>query len=163
MKEIPLTQGQVALVDDHWFDILNQYKWRALWNVDTHSFYAYTSVGGRKNTKSLYMHRIVANTPKGMVCDHIHHNTLDNRESQLRNLTPKQSNMNMRLRKDNEIGIRGVRKTDSNCYTARLICEGKQVLQKNFKTVEEAIKARKDAEIKYFGEYTYMDNSEAQC
>jgi hypothetical protein len=163
MKEIPLTQNKIAIVDNHWFDILNQYKWKALWNVDTKSFYAATETGGKYNRKTLYMHRIVAKTPKGMVCDHINHDTLDNRESQLRNLTPKQSNMNMRLRKDNELGIRGVRKTDSGCYTARLICEGKKVLQKNFKTVEEAVKARKDAEAKYFGEFAYQENLEARC
>ena len=27
MKEIPLTQGKVALVDDEDFDRVNQYKW----------------------------------------------------------------------------------------------------------------------------------------
>ena len=163
MKEIPLTRNQVAIVDDHWYEELNKHKWKALWNVDTRSFYAATEVGGRLNKKTLYMHRIVAKTPKGMVCDLIHHITLDNRECELRNLTPKQSNMNMRLRKDNELGIRGVRKTDSGCYTARLICEGKKVLQKNFKTVEEAVRARKDAENKYFGEFAYQNDMEVSC
>jgi len=163
MKEIPLTRNKVAIVDDHWFDELNQYKWKALWNVDTHSFYAATEIGGRKNRKTLYMHRIVAKTPKGMVCDHIHHNTLDNRERELRNLTPKQSNMNMRLRKDNTLGIRGVRRNYSGSYTARLICGGKRVLQKNFITINEAIVARKDAEKKYFGKFAYQSDLEASC
>lgn len=27
MKQIQLTQGKVALVDDHWFKELNKYKW----------------------------------------------------------------------------------------------------------------------------------------
>jgi len=29
MKEIPLTQGKVAIVDDKDYDELNQYKWWA--------------------------------------------------------------------------------------------------------------------------------------
>lgn len=157
MKQIPLTQNQFALVDDHWFDYLNQDKWKALWNVDTQSFYAAREIwGGKKNRKTIYMHRVVAQTPDGMVCDHIHHNTLDNREEELRNLTPAQSNMNMRLRKDNQLGIRGVRKTDSGSYTARLIYNKKQVLCRNFRTVEEAVNARSEAEKQYFGEFAFQ-------
>lgn len=155
MKEIPLTRNQIAIVDDHWFDYLNQWKWKALWNKDTKSFYAATETGGRKNKKTLYMHRIVAKTPAGMICDHIHHNTLDNRECELRNVTPGQSNMNMRLRRDNRLGIRGVRKNIYGTYTARLIVEKKRVLQKNFNTLEEALNARIEAEKEYFGEFAY--------
>lgn len=38
MKEIPLTKGKVALVDDADFDELNQYKWYASRGRNT--FYA---------------------------------------------------------------------------------------------------------------------------
>lgn len=39
-KEIPLTQDQIVLVDDEWFDELNQYKWFAHYYPHTNSFYA---------------------------------------------------------------------------------------------------------------------------
>lgn len=159
MKKIPLTKNQFAIVDDHWYDFLNQWKWKAIWNVDTKSYYACRDVWNPviKKSKALYMHRVIAKTPEGMVCDHIHHNTLDNREEELRNLTPAQSNMNMRLRKDNRLGIRGVRQTDCGTYTARLICEGKKVLQRNFTNLEDAVRARKDAEKEYFGDFATPD------
>lgn len=159
MKTIPLTKNQVAIVDDHWYDFLNQWKWKAIWNVDTKSYYAARDKWNSKlkKAKSIYMHRVIANTPKGMICDHIYHDTLDNREAGLRNVTPGQSNMNMRLRKDNRLGIRGVRKTDCGSYTARLICAGKKVLQKNFNNLEDAVRARKEAERKYFGDFATPD------
>lgn len=154
MKAIPLTQGQFAIVDDYWFDYLSQWKWRAVWCKDIESYYA---VRTSKEGKTIYMHRIVAKTPQGMVCDHIHHKTLDNRECELRNVTPLQSNMNVKLRKDNQLGIKGVQKTAFGRYTARLAMGGKSLLHKNFPTLAEAMDARKNAERTYFGVFAHQD------
>lgn len=78
MKEIPLTRGQLAIVDDHWIDRLSRYNWAC-----SPSGYAYT----RSGAFTLYMHRLIAKTPKGMEADHINRNRLDNQESNLRNVT----------------------------------------------------------------------------
>lgn len=151
MKEIPLTQNQFAIVDDgYWFDYLNQWKWQARWAENTQSYYAIRSEGWRDNKKTILMSRVVAQTPDGMICDHINHNTLDNRESELRNVTPMQSNMNRKVFKNNKLGVKGVSKK-GNIYNARLSFQGKDVLDKNYPTIEEAIQARKEAEEKYFG------------
>lgn len=40
MKTIPLTQGQVALVDEGDFDSLNRFNWCAVWNSRSKTFYA---------------------------------------------------------------------------------------------------------------------------
>ncbi len=37
-----------------------------------------------KDSKQQYLHRLIMDNPTGMVVDHIHFNTLDNRKSQLR-------------------------------------------------------------------------------
>lgn len=159
MKTIRLTQEQVAIVDDgYWFEYLNQWKWFAKWNKTTQSFYAMRNEGKWPHQKTILMHRVVAQTPDGMWCDHIHHNTLDNREKELRNVTVSQSNMNIRVRKDSPTGIVGVyRRKNRSGYIARLNFEGKYVLDKLFPTIEEAISARKEAEKKYFGEFSNSD------
>ena len=81
MKEIILTQGQVALVDDEDFEYLNQWKWCAIKSRKTY----YT-------TRTIYipckmtviMHRIIMNTPLDMTVDHIDHNGLNNQKYNLR-------------------------------------------------------------------------------
>jgi len=101
------------------------------------------------------MHRVVAQTPKEMQCDHIHHNTLDNREEELRNVTQSQNMMNKRKHKNNKTGITGVHiRPDTGQYVAQLGFQGKYVLNKTFNTLEEAVQARKEAEKKYFGQYS---------
>lgn len=153
MKTIPLTQGQEAIVDDWWYEYLMQWKWSAMWNKDTQSFYAVRKEGSPHRRK-ISMHRMVAKTPDGMECDHIHHLTLDNRESELRNVTRSQNSMNQRIRNDNSSGVAGVHiRKGRGKYAAYLDFEGKRVLYKEFKTLEEAISARREAEKRYFGEF----------
>ena len=155
MKLISLSQNQFAIVDVfYWYDYLVQWKWSARWNKSTNSFYA-VRVEGKKN---IFMHRVVAKTPDGMYCDHIHHNTLDNRESELRNVTPSQSAMNRRKRRDNKLRIQGVcQPSGTKTYRAQLWFQGKRVLNKTFKTVEEAKKAYEQAVKKYHREFSNSD------
>lgn len=152
MKNIPLTKGQFVIVDDHWYDFLMQWKWRATWNEPTKSFYAVRT----QRKKNVLMHRVVAQTPDGMICDHRHHNTLDNREEELRNVTRSQSQANRGLNRKNKVGVTGVSQ-HPNCkgYRAILDFEGKTVLDKSFPKFEDAVAARQEAEKKYFGEFAY--------
>lgn len=76
-KLIQLTRGQVAIVDDHWFDRLSRYQWQCTKD-------GYACMSGRKH---VYMHRLVAATPTGLEADHINRNRLDNQEHNLRNVT----------------------------------------------------------------------------
>ena len=85
MIEIPLTQGQVALIDDEDYELVSQYKWYARWDPHTKSFRAVTTgrqLGGKR--KMTYMHRLIMNAQKGEQVDHVNHETLDNRKENLR-------------------------------------------------------------------------------
>lgn len=76
--------GKYALVDDSDYELVSQYKW----HFD--GGYATTSVHG----KTVYMHRLILNTPDGMYTDHKNHNKLDNRRSNIWVCTPTENNLN---------------------------------------------------------------------
>ena len=79
MKQIPLTQGKFAIIDDKDFEYLNQWKW----TYDGR--YAIRSVAFTVGKRSkIYMHRIILNTPVGMDTDHIDMNRLNNQRLNLR-------------------------------------------------------------------------------
>ncbi len=95
MKEIKLSKGKVALVDDEDFENLNQFKWIA-WKRKL-NFYARRT----KNTKGemFFMHHFVlGKPPKGMVTDHKDRNGLNNQRSNIRHCTQSENMMNTRRR-----------------------------------------------------------------
>lgn len=158
MKTIQLTQGQVALVDDDDYEWLSQYKWYARWDKYTKSYYAaraeYFPI-----RKTVYMAREVAKTPKGMICDHINHDTLDNRKENLRNVTNSQNLMNRKgAASNNKLGERCVRK-ERNGFRVQVSVGGKYVFNKTFRTLPDAIVARDDALKQYHGEYSPNENN----
>lgn len=150
MKKIELTQDQVALVDDEDYEYLSQWKWGAWWNKDTKSFYARRN---DRNIKTYLMHRVVATTPRGMICDHKNHNTLDNRKENLRNVTPVQSNMNRKPKK-NSLGEPGIRPMGRG-YEVRMSIGRKPIICKTFPTLEEAVQVRDALISENHGEFSF--------
>lgn len=75
MREIPLTRGMVALVDDEDYDWLILKKWHANWQRT--NFYAVSS-------DHILMHRLIMKPPKFYQIDHINRKTLDNQKINLR-------------------------------------------------------------------------------
>lgn len=97
------------------------------------------------------LHRLLMNCPKDMDVDHKNHNTYDNRKSNLRIVTRSQNNMNK-----NSKGV--CFDNTTNKYMAYIKINQKQKFLGYFVDENDAIAARKEAEEKYFGEYSY-DNS----
>jgi hypothetical protein len=151
MKNIPLTQGQLALIDDEDFERVNQYKWQAKWEKRTKSFYA-IMVTSRPNRKTIQMSRFIMQTPDSLICDHISHDTLDNQKSNLRNCTESQNRMNQKSRGTNT-GIKCIHPTSNNRYQVHIRANSKTVYRKNFKTLEEALSARNEELKKHHGEF----------
>ena len=99
MKEIKLTQGKVAIVDDEDYDRLNQYKWH------THRrgryFYATRKSPAVEGVrKIIYMHHDILENPSGKyVVDHKNGNCLDNTKGNLRIVSRRQNMQNSHVPK----------------------------------------------------------------
>ena len=132
-----------ALIDIEDVEKVKNYKWYK----DSRG-YAYCG------TSKKSLHRLIIEAPKGKSVDHINHDRLDNRKCNLRICTSSQNSMNRRKLDRNTSGHVGVcYKPKINKWQAYITVNRKPIHLGYYKNIEEAIEARKQAEIKYFGEY----------
>lgn len=94
--------------------------------------------------------------PDGMI-DHINGNPSDNRISNLRICTDQENRRNMKMRKGNLAGAKGVHKTPCNKYCSQIKINYKSIFLGNFSSVDEAAHAYNKAAIKYFGEFSVLN------
>ena len=97
-------------------------------------------------------------TPKGMECDHWHHNKLDNRKSELRN-TPKSNNQRNRLR-----NAKGTSKFKGVCldkargtWKAQINLDGQIKTLGRYGSQEKAAAAYDAAALETFGEFAHVN------
>ncbi len=131
------------------------------WYFNQKDYVHASDIKGNKR-KICQMHQIILPTDGEYVVDHIHGKTTknDNRKSNLRKVTQSQNAMNAKLRSNNKSGVTGVsyyKKT--NKYRVFIQCNGENHYLGSFDNFDDAVRVRKEAEEKYFGEYSY-DNSQ---
>lgn len=160
MKEIVLTHGRVALVDDEDFDTLNQWKWclKAVNNPYAVRLKHLGMDGAKQLTTQLRMHRIVMSCPKGMDVDHINGDTLDNRKENLRICTHRQNCQNTKIRTGASSKYKGVMwDKRSDKWLARIVINGKQKRLGLFNCEIAAACMYNASAKKYFGEYARLN------
>lgn len=138
MKQIPLTQGKFAIVDDDMFDYLSQWKWQCV-SVG----YAQRRTGSILGKRTwIYMHRQIMNAPKTLEVDHINGNKLDNRRENLRLCTRAQNRRNNNMQMNNVSGFKGVSwaKRDQK-WRAKIRVDGRTIHIGNFEDPKEAARA----------------------
>ena len=161
-KTIPLTQGKVAIVDEHNYAWLNQFKWYA----ENHNgrWYAARKVrlsNGKWFTQ--YMHReIMGVTDPAVEIDHIalgSESGLDNRESNIRIATPSQNACNAGLRKHNTSGFKGVMwHKRAGKWSARIAANKKSIWLGLFNTAIEAAAIWNWAARRLHGVFAYQND-----
>lgn len=153
MREIELTKGQVAIVDDEDYEWLNQWDWYA--QKTGKNFYAVRKpwIQATQNCAKLYlMHREILKPEKNLVVDHINKNTLDNRRSNIRICTQSENLMNI----ETKSGHKGVfcqkrkltKKWEANIYKNRI-----KYYLGCFETKEEALDAYRKKAKELYGEF----------
>jgi HNH endonuclease len=101
-----LTKGQTTMIDVADLEKVLLYTWMASYNPTIDGYYCMrrTGTGG-----TMYLHRYLLDAPKGLTVDHINHDTLDNRQSNLRLVTNQKNNVNRNgAFSSSKTGIRGV-------------------------------------------------------
>lgn len=163
MKQIQLTRGEVALVDDEDFDQLNSFRWHAHWDPSSSSFYARritTEHDCVRAGKTISMHREIVQASSGQLVDHINHNTLDNQRGNLRLCSKSENAMNAVNRIDGSSKLKGVDwKSSSKKWRSRLHIDGKGIHLGYFSSPLDAARAYDAAALKYFGEFALTNES----
>lgn len=115
-------------------------------------------MSSKKGKREIKLHRLIMDAKDGEVVDHINHNPADNRKSNLRKVTHQQNMFNKVKYKNNKSGYKGVvwNKRDQK-WVSRISINKKQVELGRFHSLEEAVKVRKEAEVKYYGDYRYIE------
>jgi len=127
-------------------DLIRVMEFPRTWRAHENSR-SYQSVTGSRG-----LHRWIMNPPEGMQVDHINRNPLDNRRNNLRICTPAENYRNKSTNSNNTSGATGVTRSLSK-WKAFIRADGKNKYLGTFENIEDAIIVRKEAEIKYFGEF----------
>lgn len=117
-----------VLIDDEDFEVVSQYKWFINKDSGKNLFYV-RSTRAINGVRGMRLHRLLTNATTGTVVDHINHNTMDNRKSNLRVLPNNRANLlNRKINSNNKSGLRGVRwvKRD-NKWRAEITVDGKSL------------------------------------
>lgn len=158
---IPLSQGQSAIVDDGDYEWLSQWKWTD--QKSTNSFYAMRHEHG----KLILMHRLINETPEGVLTDHKDGNGLNNQRDNLRSATHLQNMMNRAPKKGGTSVHKGVwfdasaGRRNRKQWRSAIRINGKLQYLGRFVNEEEAGAAYREASRHHFGEFNRKAGDEA--
>lgn len=156
-KEIPLTQGKFAIVDDDDYEWASKFKWQDVSGYACRSF--------RKDGRNVwvYMHRLILNDPAAPYADHINRNRLDNRKTNLRPATKRQNQRNQSKTKDKTSSqYKGVTLSKVWAYRKRpwighIAPDGKSIYLGSYADEEVAARAYDSAASYYYGEFAGLN------
>lgn len=163
VREIPLTKGLLAFVDEADHAWLSQWNWHAH-HSGRHIYAARNATVAEREAGSvsiIYMHSVICPAPAGLVTDHENGHSVDNRRANLRVATYVQNSVNTRVSRG-ALEFRGVYiAKPSGRYVARIRRKGLVKSLGTYTTVEEAARAYDAAAIEMHGEFARLNFPEA--
>lgn len=158
-KEIQLTRGKAAIVDDVDFLQLNQWKWRvSSRGYARRTITVFEHQNGKRKIREIYMHRLILNTPDGFLTDHINGDPLDNRRCNLRICTNAENQHNQLIRSTKSSRYKGVGwRERENRWMAKIRVNGQTIHLGYFATEEDAAVAYDKSAVLYFGEFAKLN------
>lgn len=138
------SKGELILADLEDYEKLKLHSW-----CISKTGYAVSNI----NKKVTKLHRYLFGiTDPKVVVDHINHNPLDNRKCNMRICTVYENSLNQSGLKGRSLPV-GIQKTQNGKYAAVIMVNKKNIHLGTFLTIEEAVCARRNAEIMYRGEF----------
>lgn len=143
-------KNQPFYFDKDDYELIKNYCW----------FYTpknYITAKIRGTGKHILFHRLIL--PNCEQVDHINHRKNDNRRCNLRPVNNQINMMNKAKYKNNKSGVTGVIwHNRDNIWEVHIRYKGKQIYLGRYNDFDKAVRTRKEAEEKYFGDHSY-DNS----
>jgi hypothetical protein len=152
MREIALSRGLVALVDDHNFDWLNRWKWHA--HKADKIWYARRNEGRGETRTTVLMHREILQLRGGSRGDHKDGNGLNNLEENIRAADAMTNGQNRRPNAGRS--LKGV-SFHKGSWIARITVGGVTKHLGCFSSEESAARAYDAAALIYFGTFARLN------
>ena len=156
MREITLSQGMVALVDDEDYETVNRWKWSA--KKGRYTYYAMCKKNGRSDGRTIHLHRIILNATEMQEIDHVNGDGLDNRRCNLRFCTNSQNQANKRAQKNCSSKYKGVSwKKSKKRWLARITVQGKTIYLGSYLSEKNAAFAYNMAAMEHYGDFARLN------
>lgn len=154
---IPLTQGKVALIDAADYERVSQYCWRL--HERGGNFYARRAIRvASRKYRYQTLHRFLLDDPSECFIDHINHDGLDNRRSNLRLATPSQNMYNRRPNRDTSSEYKGVSyAADRGLWRAEIRANGARLNLGQYEAPEDAARAYDSAARRLHGAFAALN------
>jgi hypothetical protein len=154
MREIPLSRGLVAFIDDQDFNRLRKFKW-SVKPCNHGTMYAVTNIKGPdRRWHQEAMHRMLLNPAPDEDVIFRNHNGLDCRHSNMLVVDKPEARRHHRVRSDSKTGLKGISHDPvTNSWSARIVVHGQPLILGTFHSVEDAQHAYDQAVKSYYGRF----------
>lgn len=145
-----------CVIDTEDYSKVNKYKWFK-------NNHGYCVTKGINPSNNIGIHRVIMDYQPEYYCDHIDNDTLNNRKSNLRIVTPQENAANMSKKNTNTSGVVGVHAYNNDSvpkWEAMITHHYKSIFLGRSTSFDAMVKCRLNGEARYFGVYSNNYNPE---